>query len=497
MNADSDHRMLRLVAAGAVLLGVALRLWLYLENRSLWLDPAMLALNVIGKDPGQLLQRLDMNQAAPAGFLLASKAVGSLCDYSEYSLRLLPLAFGIAALVFFVGLSVRLLGPVRAPLAYVPLATGSTAIFYSAEFRPQSADLCWAVIVLFVSHQVLARKWSLSAIVAFAAVATVAQWFSFPVAFVVAGSGVALVLLALIAAERRAALRLMVACALVAAHFVVLYLLLIRPSVGSDLYSANTATFAPIFASSGSQRWWWALAVKGYFEYPMGFRWLFVVPLAALAIGVVIGFSERRYRPAATLLGAPVVVLVAASGLGLYPISTGIHEVKSRFVLFTVPMALVFVAIGTSRVCEALGRRRWLVSLVIALLLVPSLSGGFVGPRFQGQELRPLIRYLEQHIRPGDVVYVYHASAPAFRYYTRRNPIEAVFGLRPSRGPASLKEDLERVRHAPRLWVFVSHAYGGERRVIRRALRAMGSEQGFHRTLGAVLFEYEINRRSP
>ena len=108
--------MLRLVAAGAVLLGVALRLWLYLENRSLWLDPAMLALNVIGKDPGQLLQRLDMNQAAPAGFLLASKAVGSLCDYSEYSLRLLPLAFGIAALVFFVGLSVRLLGPVRAPL---------------------------------------------------------------------------------------------------------------------------------------------------------------------------------------------------------------------------------------------------------------------------------------------------------------------------------------------------------------------------------------------
>ena len=86
---------------------------------------AMLALNVVDRDYGELLGRLDMNQAAPAGFLLVSKIVGSLADYSEFALRLFPCLLGIAALVLFIRLAVEVLGFWQAPLAYIPMATAS------------------------------------------------------------------------------------------------------------------------------------------------------------------------------------------------------------------------------------------------------------------------------------------------------------------------------------------------------------------------------------
>jgi hypothetical protein len=489
----SSRRVLQLFAVVAAVIGIALRIRMFLENRSLWLDPAMLAMNVVNKDAGELLGRLDMNQAAPAGFLLSSKAIGSIFDYTEYSLYLAPCLLGIGALLLFIWLAIAVLGPTRAPLAYLPMATCSTAIFYCGEFRPQSADLFFSVLTLLAAHAVLKRNWALSAIAAFAAVGVVGVWFSYGVFFVIAGSGIALVLLALTSATSRPALRMMIAFAVVMLHFLVLYLLHIRPSIGPDLYTANTAAFAPVVAAEKGQLWWWILAVTGYFEYPLGFRGFIVVPMLGCITGVVLCVVNKRYLAVAAVVGTPMFLVFVASGLGMYPIATGLHEVKSRFVLFTVPIALLFIAIGVSRLCEWLGGKKILAALVVALFLIPSVYGAWSGPVFRGQEIRPLTRYLERHFQPGDTVYVFHASIPAFRFYTRHNHIEAVFG-RPPRGPsAGLAEDLRRVRNADRLWVVVSHAYGGERRVLRRALRRMGTIEKTHRYPGAVLFECSLS----
>jgi hypothetical protein len=238
--------------------------------------------------------------------------------------------------------------------------------------------------------------------------------------------------------------------------------------------------------------WWWILAVTGYFEYPLGFQGFFVVSLVGCIIGVVLCAANKEYSAVAAVVGAPMLLVFVASGLGLYPIATGVHEVKSRFVLFTVPIALLFIAIGVSRLCEWLGGKKILVSLVFALFLIPSFYGAWSGPVFQGQEMRPLTQFLERHIQPGDTVYIFHAAIPAFRFYTRHNHIEAVFGRPPRRQSAELAEDLRRVRNADRLWVVVSHAYGGERRVLRTALRRMGKIEKTHRYPGAVLFECSL-----
>jgi hypothetical protein len=280
-----------------------------------------------------------------------------------------------------------------------------------------------------------------------------------------------------------------VSFAVVMFHFAVLYFVQIRPSIGTDLYSANTAAYAPVVAASGSQRWWWILAIKGYFQYPLGFRGFYVIPLAGLLVGIGGWLVGARRRPFAIVAGAPVLLLLVASGLGRYPIATGIHEVKSRFVLFTLPIALLFIGFGTARLCELLGRWRPICYAIVALLLIPSLFGGITGPRFPGQEMRPLVDDLMQGLQPDDAVYVFHASVPAFRYYTRHRAVDADFGKNPRRSEAALVQELQRLRQADRLWVVASHTYGRERRVMRRTLTAMGVLRVIHRYPGAVLFE--------
>ena len=64
---------------------------LFLNCRSLWLDEAMIALNIIDRSYQELTAPLSYNQAAPVLFLWAEKITARLFGYSEYGLRLFPL----------------------------------------------------------------------------------------------------------------------------------------------------------------------------------------------------------------------------------------------------------------------------------------------------------------------------------------------------------------------------------------------------------------------
>ncbi len=83
------------------LAGILLRLRQYLTGRSLWADEAMLALNIVNRNFGELLKPLDYDQGAPLGFLLVEKLFNLLLGRSEYALRLLPFLLGLLSLWLF------------------------------------------------------------------------------------------------------------------------------------------------------------------------------------------------------------------------------------------------------------------------------------------------------------------------------------------------------------------------------------------------------------
>ncbi|HXU28003.1 MAG TPA: hypothetical protein VN698_12305, partial [Bacteroidia bacterium] len=86
-----QEKKLHQVTIAVMLLGVALSLIQFLYNRSIWLDEAMLSLNIINRSYIQLLTPLDSLQVAPIGFLFIEKFFSLSIPNSEYGLRLFPL----------------------------------------------------------------------------------------------------------------------------------------------------------------------------------------------------------------------------------------------------------------------------------------------------------------------------------------------------------------------------------------------------------------------
>ncbi len=85
--------------AGLVLLGLALRLFHYLRNPSVWHDEAALVLNVLGKSFRELLGPLWFSEAAPPLFLWIEKVVTHTLGDGTYALRLVPFLTGTGGIV--------------------------------------------------------------------------------------------------------------------------------------------------------------------------------------------------------------------------------------------------------------------------------------------------------------------------------------------------------------------------------------------------------------
>src|SRR5207248_11411879 len=99
----------RSAVVALVVLGVGLRAVPLVQNRCLWIDEAMLALNLVERSPRQLLEPLDWNQGAPAGFLLTTKTVIAVLGPEEWALRLVPFVGSVLGVVGSAWLARRLL----------------------------------------------------------------------------------------------------------------------------------------------------------------------------------------------------------------------------------------------------------------------------------------------------------------------------------------------------------------------------------------------------
>jgi hypothetical protein len=498
-----------LLLAGALVVGAALRLKMLLVGRSLWLDEAMLALNICGRSFAGLWRPLDLDQGAPVGFLMVERLAVLALGPNELALRLVPFLASVVTL-FLIARFARVHFGEGADVVAVGMASVMPAlVYYGAEGKQYALDVAVGLAILVVAAEAMKYGLTRRRAIGLAAVGAGAVWFSHPSLFVLAGAGTALALREIVHRRVASVLALAPLGACWVASFGVNYALCLRSLQANaslaDFWASAFLPFPPL--SSGALRQYVVLFL-GLFETlfqvqdnalgeSLDDRMALVT--AAAWGGGVCALAARGRRGGLALLVGPLAFAALASMLHRYPL-------RGRLVLFTAgPTILVATAglMGLLRSREKTARAAGAV-LLAALLALPAMQAGlFLAGRPGPWGARPVLEQLAREGRPGDVVLVTEVgSAPAFRFYREYGQIAGLERLSPTivnvelRDPDRLMAELERFRDRPRVWVlFSDHGTdpgGREGRFLRFAMDRFGTRKAEIAAKGYFAWMYDL-----
>lgn len=403
------------IAALIIILAICARTRALSAGNSLYLDEAMLALNVLDRGYGGLVGRLDYNQHAPLGFLVALKFATQVVSEKEFGLRLVPFLAGALALPVFWRAAVSAVGRWPAVLSVSLFALTRPVAEYAVMVKQYSLDILFTCLILFFVCRAAAPFWRVVLSPSFLLLAVGAPLCSQPSVFVLA----AVYTVAFLAAARSEgivrALAVVVAAVPWAASFVANYWFCIRPGlVANDvLFDFWSEGFAPL-PTSPERLKWYLTRPFALFEYPSGLRLAGGVAVAAFVIGLT------------TLRGPKSFVrnvIIVALGLGVIASSLRLYPLHDRMALWLVPLLLMPIGAAVGVLFSSRESRLWGVTLVAILVTFPLLGTvqQILRPEPGRHEIVPLLATIREEGAPGDDIFLTGSSGMSFRYYARRD----------------------------------------------------------------------------
>jgi uncharacterized membrane protein len=490
-----------------IVFGVLLRVRQYLTGRSLWADEAMLALNIVNRSFAGMFQPLDYDQGAPIGFLLVEKIFNSILGKNELALRLFPLLIGLISLWLFYLLLKRITSGAGLLTALALFAFNPRLIYYSSEVKQYILDVAVTVLLLLLAAPVFNPSPRKKDFAWLTLAGLIALWFSHPATFVVAGIGLALVIVYL---KRRdySSLWLVIGMGLLWAVEIGFLYLLILKDLSQNVYMREYWQGAFLPMPPWSDPGWFVTAIDQnigiQFGIPYGVYFVFLLMLIGW---VVLLYQNRAY---AITLANTLFFTLTASALGLYP-------VFERMILFLVPIGVILIGKAVDCVAclwQTLHRRVQRFHLV-GMLSVLFLSGyliygplsisaqNFVAPKYF-EHIRPSMETLRATWKKGDAMYISYGALPAFRFYAPFYGMESVpyeLGRREDyQNPQEILRQLDSYKGQPRMWVLLSHVYEkgdfNEKDFIVNYLNQIGEKKREFQVPGTSVFLYLYNLKN-
>lgn len=458
--------------------GIFLRIFHFLDNRSLWRDEIYLATSLIEMDLFSLIfSPLEYEQKAPVGFLFLSKLAIFLLGKGELGLRLVPLLSGIFSLFVFLPVAQYFLKPLGVVVAMVILSFGAPIVFHSVEAKQYSTELL-ATIVVFYLFIKFRNKKELKSLLIWGLSGAIILCFSLSSVFVLAGLATGVSLHNMIEKDWKKFFNNLIPFAIWLAGFVAYYMFFLNRYSDSGWlvhWFRLRGAFMPLVPSSFDDIKWFLHAVYDLQRYPLGLMWVEfshpdkiinvlvrmpLLPIIFFLAGMVAFY--RKHRRHFLILVFPVILTLLASGLEKYPF-------YERLINFLAPVFILFLAAGCVYITGLLAKFGNLRFVLPALLLaVPVISSArqVVNPSLFGDYKRSQQRsafvYINENFAPGDEVYINWNSLHAYRFYkTSYNlKFEAVLGKDPRFSSenyqeyfAQLRPDLDRLKGKKRVWL--------------------------------------------
>jgi hypothetical protein len=442
--------LLLVILAGVIFSTVNL-----LYSRSLWLDEASLSLNLLNRSYAELLKPLDHRQVAPIGFLLLSKAVGSLANYQDLALRVIPFIFYLASVPLCWLFVIRLTGD--RTLAYLTTALFTlnvSIIQYASEIKQYSADVAIALAILAVAVDPENRPHRMVLIRSL--LFGVCVWFSNVSIIMMALAGGYMLGQYIFVKKRWPGLLDVAPYVIGLVSFGLYYYFFIYDHPTREFmlnYWRRENAFFPSWREPGVWPAYLAEMAEMFFRrlLPYGTAW----PIGLLVFLVGIVASLRRPAQLWFVLGA-LLVHTTLSSLELYPIAR-------RLCLYMAPLFCLQIASGLWG--GYLLVRRFIPFIPAWLMLLPVLmhmSAPVNAYPTERYAVKKSIADMSRSIEPEDTIFVHPLAERTFRYYQRFYPEVAthtsiLYGSRLGTNVQAIARDLSRVE-SDRMWaLFAVH----------------------------------------
>jgi 4-amino-4-deoxy-L-arabinose transferase-like glycosyltransferase len=463
-------------------MGLGLRAYQYIWNKSLYVDEAALAENIIARTFVELGMALDHNQVAPLGFLYLERLAVQAFGNSEYALRLFPFLAALASVPLFWAVAARTLPRAAALFALAMFGISPRLIYYAAEVKQYSSDIA-IVLALTLGGLWLSRdlaSWRRLLVLSIAG--AVAVWFSNPAIFYLAAIGLFLAVQAYREGELEQLARLGAMGILWLASFGLSYLAARRGLADAQFMEGWWAEgFLPFPLRSSADLSQWVHVLAKLAREPLEFM-VPVVAIACFGVGIVALLKSRPIM--LILLGGPLALAIVASILRLYPLGGGV-PLSGRVVLYLAPVLILLVAQGAESVRTLVGIRPGIFAAALALAMVaPRVQPESLVPLYRNvpsaqahvwiprsppivmyPEYRPVLEELATARLPGELIYVYEGAVLNFRYYAPRlgfEPVEWVAGRTGGKSRDEVIRDLTPLLGRGRIWIFLTNTWSGE-----------------------------------
>lgn len=408
---------LKYLPYAVIIVGAILRIVVYLQNRSLFIDEANIARNIYERNYFALLLPLRYSQYAPPVYLWVIKIFTNLGGYSEFAFRLYALLAGLASLWLLPQLF-KLLGIKNA--AVYPLilfATGLVFIRYSSELKQYMPDVMITLLLLLTAlknniSNVSPGKFILMWLVG----GSLAIWASMPAVFVLAGIGGYYIAQVIKSKAYAKFPGLILIFGIWIAQFAFYYFSILKPQVHSSYLQTFHDDYFLFLTPETIKQWRHNARILLYVIGSTGGNWALSLIFHLVCILWAFVYLLRRDISKAILLALPICCLLLAASLRQF-------SLLERVILFIMPVLLALIGIGLQRILHILPGYFKAIPVAIACICIFNFNAlHLFWEKLEVEEMAQNLDYLQQKQIPGDALYVHHIAEPAYLYYINIHP---------------------------------------------------------------------------
>ena len=411
LNNSDQKKWYLLVIAGIFILGISLRIMVFLYNRPLWLDECQLALSILERNIFGFFSALEFFQSAPPLFMMTLKLFSKVFGIKEFALRLFPLLCGLIAIpVFYKFSKMFLIRKWSVVLASFLFAVNCELIYYSEEVKQYSSDVLFFMLTFLALNKLSLKNLSIPKIILYSVGISILPLFSIPTCFLIGGWFVR----ELISSKFKCIKKIIIFLIPVVIVNILYYIYVINPQY-SLLINRFEQFWSQGFINFDLLNNFDILKQNIIFFFSSEDFTLLKIGLLMLGLY----FVFRRIKSLRNiLLITSFIFMCMASYFHIYPLS-------QRVALYTLPLLIVFII----KPFDYLSVKKKWYSLIISIVFLCAFWNPLHLIKFdnynpskihsQANNARTLMQNLIKYYNGNACVIVKGASLPEYFYYTK------------------------------------------------------------------------------